>query len=64
MQKADIATIADSIYPVASEHSSEFLPYGTGFQDAEKLREMLKEKSPVYKDVFGTGWDAVKWPPE
>ena len=44
MQKAEIAGIASAVFKTTDMHSSEFLPVGTAYLEAEKLRKSLMQQ--------------------
>ncbi len=41
LQKAEIAGIASAVFKTTDLHSSEFLPVGTAYVEAEKLKKSL-----------------------
>ena len=43
LQKAQIADIATAVFKTIDMHSSEFLPVGTAYIEAEKLRNSLTQ---------------------
>ena len=45
MQKAEIAGVAAAVFKTTDKHSSEFLPVGTAYIEAEKLKKSLAEQS-------------------
>lgn len=45
LQKAEIAGIASAVFKTTDMHSSEFLPVGTAYLEAEKLRKSLSQQS-------------------
>lgn len=45
MQKAEIAGLASAVFKLTDKHSSEFLPVGTAYIQAEKLKKALQEHS-------------------
>lgn len=45
LQKAEIAGIASAVFKTTDMHSSEFLPVGTAYIEAEKLRKSLSQQS-------------------
>lgn len=44
LQKAEIAGVASAIFKTTDMHSSEFLPVGTAYIEAEKLRNSLTQQ--------------------
>ena len=44
LQKAEIAGIASAVFKTTDMHSSEFLPVGTAYLEAEKLRTSLAQQ--------------------
>ena len=44
MQKAEIAGVAAAVFKTTDKHSSEFLPVGTAYIEAEKLKKSLAEQ--------------------
>ena len=45
LQKAEIAGIASAVFKTTDMHSSEFLPVGTAYLEAEKLRKSSPQQS-------------------
>ena len=45
LQKAEIAGLASAVFKLTDRHSSEFLPVGTAYIQAEKLKKALQETS-------------------
>lgn len=44
LQKAEIAGIASAVFKTTDMHSSEFLPIGTAYLEAERLRKSLTQQ--------------------
>ena len=44
LQKAEIAGVASAVFKTTDMHSSEFLPVGTAYIEAEKLKKSLAQQ--------------------
>lgn len=45
MQKAELPGLANAVFKLTDKHSSEFLPVGTAYIQAEKLKQALQVKT-------------------